>query len=209
MRASFVSPGICLAAVVATAHGQPDQIGHWGPSTNLQIVAVHLHVLPTGKVMYSSYGDDPRTWDPASGTISLLPQVGYNIFCTGHSLLADGRLFVTGGHIQNGFGLPDASTYDPIANAWTRHPDMNAGRWYPTNVTLGNGEVLVISGSKDVSYTNNSLPQVWTGSAWRNLSGAVMVLPLYPGMHLAPNGQVFLAGPGQATRYLNTAGTGS
>ncbi len=87
MRASFVSPGICLAAVVATAHGQPDQIGQWGPSTNLQIVAVHLHVLPTGKVMYSSYGDDARTWDPASGTISLLPQVGYNIFCTGHSLL--------------------------------------------------------------------------------------------------------------------------
>jgi hypothetical protein len=116
---------------------------------------------------------------------------------------------VTGGHVQNGWGLPDASIYDPFANAWTRLADMNNGRWYPTNTTLANGEVLVLSGSTDANYSNNSLPQVWTGNGWRNLTSAVLDTDLYPGMHLAPNGKVFMAVPAQTTRYLDAAGTGA
>lgn len=135
--------------------------------------------------------------------------MGYNIFCTGHSHLSDGRLLVTGGHITNGNGLPDASLYNAFNNTWTRLADMNNGRWYPTNVTLANGEALTISGSYGDPAVNNSLPQVWTGSAWRSLTGAVLSLPLYPAMHLAPNGKVFLAGPGQTTRCLDTAGAGA
>jgi hypothetical protein len=174
------------------------------------IVAVHLHMLPTGKVMFYPYNDESRLWDPANpGVVTTLPKVGYNIFCTGHSFLADGRLLVTGGHVRNGFGLPDASIYDPFTNSWTRLADMNDGRWYPTNTTLASGEVLVISGSKDTRYTNNTLPQVWTGSAWRDLTGAQMALDLYPAMHLAPNGKVFMSIPAVTTRYIDTSGTGS
>ena len=83
-------------------------------------------------------GNDPRTWDPATETITnAYPQPGslalpgYDLFCTGHSFLADGRLFVAGGHITNPVGLPNASIYDPFQNVWTRLPDMIAGRWYP------------------------------------------------------------------------------
>ena len=34
-------------------------------------------------------------------------------------------------------------------------------------------------------------------------------MPLYPWMHLAPNGKVFNSGPGQVTRYLDTTGAGA
>src|ERR687887_354371 len=88
-----------------------------------------------------------RLWDPATQSVSVLNKPGYDTFCTGHDFLADGRLFVAGGHIDNNVGLPNASIYDPFANAWTRLPNMNAGRWYPTATLLASGDVLVTSGT--------------------------------------------------------------
>jgi galactose oxidase len=189
----------------------PAVVGQWSGLLNWPIVAVHTHMLPNGKVMFYPYGDDPRQWDPANNSITTLTKVGYNIFCTGHSLMADGRLLVSGGHIENGVGLNDASIYDSVSNTWTRLPDMNAGRWYPTNTTLPNGDVLVTSGSIDNTVGANPLAQVWqaSSSTWRNLTAAQMGLPLYPWFHVAPNGRVFYSGPSQTTRYLDTAGSGA
>jgi hypothetical protein len=44
---------------------------------------------------------------------------------------------------------------------------------------------------------------------WRDLTNAQLSLPLYPAMHLLPNGKVAVVGPNQTTRYLDTTGTGS
>src|ERR671936_3017201 len=87
---------------------------------------------------------------------------------------------------------------------------MNAGRWYPTSIALPSGDMLVVSGMADTSTGMNLLPQVWqTATAtWRNLTSAQLQLPYYPYMFVAPNGQVFNAGPSQTTRYLNTSGSG-
>jgi len=93
---------------------------------------------------------------------------------------------------------------------------MNDARWYPTNTTLANGDVLVVSGFT-VTGTFNTMPQVWNPSTntWRDLTSAQLMLPLYPWMFLAPNGQVFNAGDATearattlTSRYLNTSGTG-
>lgn len=156
-------------------------------------------------------GNDPRLWDPETASVSLLKKPGYDLFCSGHSFLADGQLLVSGGHIQNNIGLPNASLYNPFTDTWTTLPNMNAGRWYPTNTTLANGDVLVISGSVDLNVGANPLPQVFqaaTGS-WRNLTSAQLSLDLYPRMHLAPNGKVFNSSPSPTTRYLDTTGTGN
>ena len=188
----------------------PSIVGQWSAVQPLPIVAVHAHVLPTGKVLFYPYVDDPRLWDPATGTITSAAQAGYDIFCTGHSFLADGRLLVTGGHIANNVGEPKASIYDPAANSWTRLPDMNAGRWYPSNTTLANGDVLVVSGDEDTTVGVNPLPQVWqtASNSWRDLTSAQLNLYLYPAMYLAPNGKVFMSLPSDVTRYLDTSGTG-
>jgi hypothetical protein len=107
-------------------------------------------------------------------------------------------------------GLPNAYTFNPLNNIWTRLPDMNNGRWYPTATTLPNGDVLVISGWINTTVGVNVEPQVWQSAtaSWRNLTTAHLALPFYPFMFVAPNGKVFCAGPSQTTRYLDVTGTG-
>src|SRR5262249_20783371 len=125
--------------------------------------------------------------------------------------LADGRLFVAGGHIQNGVGLSEAGLYNPFSDTWAAAPLMNAGRWYPTVTTLANGDALVVSGSMDSSYGVNTLPQVYETAtdSWRSLTSAQLSQELYPMMFLAPNGSVVHVAPSQTTRYLDTSGTGT
>jgi galactose oxidase len=203
----------CLTASFAL--GQPAVMGQWqnGPIFALDPGPAHIHMLPTGQVMFwggdeGKSGDNARSWQPATGVITTRAAAGYDLFCSGHAFLPDGRLFVTGGHRANGFGLASASIYDPFTNAWTRQPSMNAGRWYPTNTVLPNGDVLVIAGLADNTY--NTLPQVWQAASgtWRSLTSAQLSVPVYPYMFLAPNGKVFLVGPSVTTRYLDTSGTG-
>jgi hypothetical protein len=177
-------------------------------------MAAHAHLLPNGKVLFwpsFAQGNNPTLWDPVANSFSSVPKAFYNIFCSGHSFLQDGRLFVTGGHAgNNSDGLIYTSIYDPAQNAWTQMSNMNDARWYPTNTTLPNGDVLVVSGYTTTG-TYNTLPQVWhpATNTWTNLTSAQLSQPLYPMMFLAPNGQVFNAGPNQMTRYLNTTGTGA
>jgi hypothetical protein len=201
-------------APIVRAQSDPSLTGEWSAVQTWPIVSVHASLLPTGKVIFYPYSDDARLWDPSTDSIAAAAQVGYNTFCSGLTLLADGRLFVGGGHISNNVGLNDASVYDSQTNTWARQPDMNAGRWYPTTTTLADGSVLVVSGDVDTTVGVNPLPQVWTtngttNGTWRDLSTAQISLPLYPFMLLAPDGRVFNAGPETTTRYLNTSGTGA
>jgi galactose oxidase len=201
-----------IAVSFASAQN-PATVGQFSSVTTWPYVATHAHLFPTGKVLYwpPTDGDNPTLWDLSTNTNTSAAHVGANIFCSGFSSLANGQLLVAGGQqISNWIGLPNAYTYNPWSDTWTRLPDMNDRRWYPTNTTLPNGDVLVISGTID-STTTNVEPQVWenaTGS-WRNLTAAHLTLPFYPFMFVAPNGKVFCAGPSQTTRYLDTTGTGA
>ena len=194
--------------------------GQWTSAQTWPFMAAHASLLPNKKVLFwpsFSNGNNPTLWDPVADNFAAAPFAPYNIFCSGHSFLQDGKLFVTGGHAgNNSDGLIGSSIYDATANTWTRMRDMNDARWYPTNTTLANGDVLVVSGFT-VTGTFNTMPQVWNPSTntWRDLTSAQLMLPLYPWMFLAPNGQVFNAGDATearattlTSRYLNTSGTG-
>src|SRR5438552_6558593 len=72
-------------------------VGQWSPVMTWPNMAVHAHVLPTGKVMWwppFQYGYYPRLWDPATSTTTTPTTMATNIFCSGHSFLANGQLFV-------------------------------------------------------------------------------------------------------------------
>ena len=173
---------VCFGARPGIA--QDSEFGHWDTVTNpFSPFPVHSHMLPTGKVMMSpgdtgpDSGNRAQSWDPpaddgTTGSISDLATPNRDLFCSGHSFLADGKLFVAGGHNRtNGVGLDSASIYDPYKNTWhvvtkegTNPPEvalMNAGRWYPTVTVLANGDVLVVSGSIDNTLGVNKMPQVW------------------------------------------------
>ena len=191
------------------AQSDPAVMGQWSSVQDWTIVSVHAALLPNGKVLFYPYSDDARIWDPLTASLSTGARAGYNIFCTGLTFLANGQLFVGGGHVSNNVGLNDASLYDPVTNAWARQPDMNAGRWYPTTTTLADGSVLVVSGDIDTTVGVNRLPQVWTNGTWRDLTTAQIALPLYPFMLVAPDGRVFNAGPQDVSRFLDTANSGA
>jgi len=209
----------CLAAgfglsVFAAAHANSTS-GAWEVLNDLPFFPVHNHLLPNGKVLIwpgdeGISGDDARLFDPVTQNLSGVPKANYDLFCAGHAFLPDGKLLAAGGHISNGVGLAKASLYDPATNTWIAAPDMNAGRWYPTVTTLGNGDALVVSGEVDTKVGVNTLPQVYQRSSgsWRNLSTAQLQQPLYPMMFLAPNGRVVEVAPNQVTRALDTSGTG-
>ena len=210
----FFTAATFIICVAAQAQTGPSVTGEWGPILSWPLEVTHASLLSNGKVlMWPPYklGDHAHVWDPATNTFTASPKVGYNIFCTGHSHLADGRVLVSGGQLGSVlYGLPYASIYDPATDSWTHLSDMQAPRWYPTNTTLANGDILVTSGQIDPVTGINGLPQVWQAATqtWRDLSSAQLIVPLYPRMFLAPNGKAFYAGESPRTRYLDTTGTG-
>lgn len=198
----------------ALAQNDPSIVGAYSVPQATPYGAIHAHLLPTGKLMFwDQYdnADHAQLWDPATGSFTPAAQAGYNLFCSGFSFLPDGQLLVTGGHVADFVGLPNASLYNAFTNTWTPVPAMSGGRWYPTNTTLPNGDALVVSGQADQTIGMNTLPQVFQASTrtWRDLTSASLVLPFYPYMYVAPNGKVFNAGPNRTSRYLDTAGSGA
>ncbi len=181
--------------------------GEWAAPIDWPVVAVHLHLLPSGQVLSWGRIGDPWMWDPATGVFTTFPAPS-NVFCSGHTFLPDGRLLVAGGHITDNHGLPDANLFDAATRAWTAVAPMSKGRWYPTSTTLPNGEVVTVAGD-DQAGIEASIPEVWTGSRWRALPGADRAFGYYPRLFVAPNGLVFLAGQLQNSFYLDPAGPGS
>lgn len=204
----------------------PATAGLWCNRINWPTVAIHTHLLPDGRVLF--WGRDKLSdgktdvsgrsntyvWDPSNGSTTTIPNDRTNLFCSGHSFLPDGRLLVSGGHVQNdGEGEPEVNIFHYGSNSWTAGPNMNAGRWYPSSVTLANGEALVLSGTT-VPNVINPLPQIWTaGNAWRDLASAQRSdLPTYPWLFQAPAGtpgDVFNAGPAKYSSFISTAAPGS
>lgn len=189
-----------------TTSQQP--LGQWSPVIDAPIVQVHLSLLVSGKVLSwgGANGQLPYLWDPATGAFTAVPAPS-NVFCAGHSFLPDGRLLVAGGHINHDQGTPDTNVFDPATGAWQALAPMARGRWYPTNTTLPNGEVVTMAG-RDENGDLVLLPEVWNGAAWRQLTSASLALPYYPRNFVAPDGRVFYAGEGQQSYYLDVAGAG-
>src|ERR687894_738473 len=203
------------------------QLGRWDPVFELPNVALHTHVLPNEKVLFWGRRDHPTgsmhehectpfVWDPTTGQLTPTPQptradgTKVNLFCSGHAFLPDGRLLVAGGHLTDGDGLNQACIYDYRTNTWTALPVMNQRRWYPTATTLADGTVLVSSGSyiENGMTIINDVPQIWDGHQWKS-TASFIGLPLYPRMHVASNGQVFMSGPNDETYLLDAEGAGT
>lgn len=158
---------------------------HQNTTYEVKSIAVHLALLRTGKVLLFS-GDHENIWNWTKGESSIWdpkdprnptnPNLGRNLFCSGHCFLPDGRLFVAGGQSTYNhpvtilFSLPgllqlvlkiikrpaadhDIHTFDPSSGIddnqrWQRYkPGMPKARWYPTCVTLPDGKALIVSGT--------------------------------------------------------------
>ncbi|MEV4156834.1 galactose oxidase early set domain-containing protein [Nocardia salmonicida] len=166
----------------------------------------------------------------------------FDVFCCGHALSINGTLLIAGGteaydadagyHTSHFPGLRDAAVfrYDDVYGhgpefANSQVEDMNrgvtlrgvsggdtGGRWYPTLLTLGNGDVLAISGhpAKDDREHANFIPEIFTpgpgfNGAWTRLGSYASVNDVkhyqqidctyYPRVHLLPTGEILFVSP--------------
>ncbi len=183
---------------------------------------VHVALLHTGQVLaFGGTGNHPQLvghsipaelWDPETGAIRPVEQdLGGDIFCAGHAFLPDGRLLVAGGTTnydvkRNLFGqqvpLPpfggsnQTYLFDPIHERWTRGDNMAAARWYPTLAMLGDGRVIAVAGLTDhFPWVMLRKIEIYSpGTGWQVLQGADRWMPLYPRLHLLPDGRLFYSG---------------
>jgi hypothetical protein len=182
--------------------------GSWTAPASWPIVAIHLHLLRTGKVLAWDRAGHAYVYDVGNGSFKSVPVGTSNIFCSGHAFLPDGRLLVAGGHISDNHGIADAHLFNPSTQTWSSTASMRTGRWYPTVTELANGQLVTTAGKNEEAKAV-TVPEVWSSSGWRALTGASRNLPYYPRQFLAPNGRIFYAGELKTTSYLNTAGSGS
>jgi len=150
---------------------------------------IHVAHLPDGNILFFSGGqyakhpeddhDDTEPYFKNSFAIFLtetdtIENVGtppFDAFCAGHSTLSNGNLLIVGGttagrthqHLEvkeHWPGLDDACVFDWKSRKFLPSWDMYDGRWYPSTVVLGNGEVYVMDGHPTVNspaHTNFDL----------------------------------------------------
>jgi hypothetical protein len=183
--------------------------GKWDPPVTTPVVAVHMHQLPTGKVLLWGDTGEGYLWSAATG-FTQVPPKPFRIYCSGHAFLPDSRLLIVGGTDSRTGGLRLATLFNPATSSWSTSPSMAQGRYYPTLTTLANGSILAMSG-QDTNLATVKVPEVRTPTGWRKLGTASLAVgkPFYPPMFVAPNGKVFLAGFTQPSQYLDANGTGS
>jgi hypothetical protein len=210
----FTTGSISATSATVTLNPLPAEAsrGKWDAPVSWDIVPLHASLLPTGKILawgkFEPNGSMgmPRLWDPASGGPGSARMVAADtmLFCAGHTLMADGRVMVSGGHKRDDRGLDVTNIFDPISESWVSGlPKMAKGRWYPTVTTLADGRLVTVAG-RDTTSTVVLIPELWEGGRWVQLTGASLKLPYYPRQFVAPNGRLFYAGERIRSRYLET-----
>lgn len=173
-------------------------------------------------------GRDATTLLPGGllSTADTTPKNSGALFCADVANLANGGILAVGGtdyYSEVGIdglpvgvveleGLKDARIFHPETNSWTQSGSMKYGRWYPTLVTLANGDVFVASGVTKLlkpvypeaplnsgrNVVQTETYDLETGDWRQNGRAAQRSLPLFPRMKLLPNGHVIYLAGGQS-----------
>ncbi len=217
------STGPALEPVFGAATGSRDEVGQWGEVIPWPHVAVSMANLPDGRVL--SYSGSERrtwptteqtyssTWDPVSGVFEENFFRGHNMFCAALSLTSDGRVLVSGG--RNSGNSPWTSLYDYDNGSWQAVQNMaSGGRWYPTTLSLGDGNVMTSMGSA----TNVRNPDLWNADdGWRVLNGVDFLTARsgrsgstwFPQLSLTPDGNVYHYWDPERSHMINVQGNGT
>jgi hypothetical protein len=216
----LIGATISLSLFVHNLQAQSQAIeGSWSTLPyEMPINPTHCGLLHSGKVLIV---DRPETtgdklsraavWDPQSGTI-IVQNLLWNVFCNGMASLPDGRFLIVGGYRKE----PRATVFDPVTEKFIEVESMKHSRWYATVTALGDGRLMAFSGKNEFDRINKAVELYGVGSGWSPPYVAPWTPPVYPRLHLLPNGNVFYSGwtpsshlftPATQTWSLNVAHT--
>jgi len=208
--------------LIAQAQSDPANQGRWDLWPNsAPILPINAILLPPDSngnssiLFFCGSGNDPTQTNRTNGSVladyvnqRFSPQIvtpvdangqPLDIFCTGQSLLPNGTVLAAGGtlaYLNNASfqGLMDAFIFDRNTQQWRIVAPMAGGRWYPTQVTLGDGRVLTVSGL-DQNGGLNTVPEIYNfpTDSWTAFP-ASSPFGLYAHLFLLQDGRVFYSG---------------
>ena len=195
---------------------QAGVVGKWTTlGYTMSINPVHIALLNNGKVLVVSGSGNvaaetnfrAAVWDPKApaSTAIEVQTVAWDMFCNGMVTLPDGRVLVIGGNLRYDpfYGETKTAAFDPATGRFTNMEPMAHGRWYPTATVLGDGRVMAFSGLNETGGTNLAVEIYTPGSGWGPEAVSPWTPPLYPRLHLMPNGSVAYSGSGRNARLFN------
>jgi hypothetical protein len=216
-----VKESLKIPPAVSMAMLPDGRIVYWGGLEGIEngtnpVAADAGRALIASRVRVLDIRHGRRHWSkttPGSGP-------AHDMFCADQRLLPSGKLLVVGGTIWNAdpldagpdvggtvelFGSNAVRLFDPHGNHWRKGQEfMKNYRWYPTLITMGSGDLLISSGVSRLIYNysgqNVNQTEVYdpqTGNLKTNPDSGNTSLPLFPRLHLMPDGSVFYGGVGQ------------
>jgi PKD repeat protein len=211
-----IAAALLIGPFARAPRAQAGTVGKWTTlGYTMPINPVHIALLNNGKVLVVSGSGNVATetnfraavWDPqapASTAVQVQP-VGWDMFCNGMVTLPDGRVLISGGNLRYDpfYGEPRTAIFDPATALFTNVENMAHGRWYPTTTVLGDGRVMTFSGLNETGGTNLAVEIYTPGSGWGPEAISSWTPPLYPRLHLMPNGTVAYSGSGRNARLFN------
>ncbi|MEM9727502.1 MAG: galactose oxidase-like domain-containing protein [Myxococcota bacterium] len=229
---------VCLFAVAAVgarpvAAQGPEVVGQWSPVIAWPHIPVSAANLPDGRIVTWSASRETAfpnngeffthsaVYDPASDTFVTTNNPHNDIFCAGISLTEDGSVMVTGGRQVN----RRTGAFDPQTLLWSRRSDMGFPRWYGSQLTLPNDEVVAVfaQGAGPVVERYSEPVDRWialpgmemntaaaeqgaTNSGGANNGGTNS--QWWSFLHVAPDGRVFQSGPWPTMHWYDAEGSG-
>lgn len=228
--------GLCATVflVAGRADAQnPEAVGEWSSAIAWPHIPVSAANLPDGRIVTWSASRETSfpfngeffthsaVFDPASGTFIITNNPHNDVFCAGISLMEDGAVLVSGGRLIN----RRTAAFDPQALSWSRRSDMGFPRWYGTQLTLANDEVVAVfaqgagpvveryaapvdrwTALPGMEMTTAAAEQAATNAGGANNGGTNS--QWWSFLHVAPDGRVFHSGPWPTMHWYDAEGSG-
>lgn len=174
-------------------------------------------LLADGKVLvaggFKSIGTAAQTeiaataelYDPAANSWTPLASMSHARYGHRATLLADGRLLVTGGF--DATNVQGAEIYDPASNSWSPAGTMLHPRLWNSAVLLSNGNVMVAGGLIDASGEATDSVEIYDTLTNSWSAGAAMSMPRasHTATRLGNNAVLIVGGSNETAPYIHNS----
>jgi hypothetical protein len=175
-------------------------------------------------------------WNPSDNSFVEMNNPNHDMFCAGLAVLPNGDVFAGGGGNETNLYKTSVFEVANTAYAWRSGPQMIRDHWYGTAVALPSGSVVMSMGSDrgwnstEVLADGTSTTGTWdlldgadTGPVMATMGTPTSDIPQpddptsseyevrgwYPYLSVAPNGNLFDAGPVPRLYEFDLTGEGS